>query len=463
VDHPAVGALKTSLLTFLVLALSVAVTARVTREMEQEIQAQKSELQALRKQLSEGRRKVKELEGQTVKQAESVAQIRENERLGKLVLERLDAAQERYRKLLIASQEDLGIAQENLTERRQLLAKRVRRIWMRGRPNPGLAWLGQDNPEAWLKRRKAFQAIVNEDKRLLGQVKERGEILSERVDDHKRRVAGLAEVEAAKSEELAALGQSRQGEEIKLARLQDKAEAERTRLKQLEASQAAIEQLLRSLERRRQEEEKRYKEAQAAAKKENEKRAKDRKERDRKEKERLAQEKLREKDKPADKSKPKPKPPPLPEPEPDIVVARPPPSVPQGAAPARSGMCWPVRGKILSRFGLQKNAVLGTTTRNLGIEVTASQGQPVVSASGGQVAAILHLPGRGTTVVIEHPGGYFTLYGHLSKVLVREGASVTPCKQIALAGSEESNSGAMLYFELRKGLSALDPLEWLTR
>jgi murein hydrolase activator len=459
VDHSAVGSLRLAKLSLLVLCLAAVGTARVTREMEREIQVQKSELKALRKQLADGRRKVKELEGQTLKQAESVSQIRENERLGKLVLERLDAAQERYQRLLAASQDELGIARGNYSERRQILTQRVRRIWMRGRPNPGLAWLGQDDPTQWLKRRKAFQAIVNQDQRLLAQVKDRGDTLSRRVSDHQRRVEGLAEVEAAKSEELAALGQSRQGEEIKLAKLQDKAQTERTRLKQLEASQAAIEALLRSLEKRRKDEEKRYKEAQIAAKKENDKRAQERKERDRKEKERLAQEKA----KPAEKGKPKPTPKSTPPPDPDVVVAAPPPSTPQGAAPARSGMCWPVRGKILSRFGLQKNPTLGTTTRNLGIEVTASHGQPVVSASGGRVAAILHLPGRGTTVVIEHPGGYFTLYGHLSKVLVREGASVSSCKQIALAGSEESNSGAMLYFELRKGLSALDPLEWLTR
>lgn len=459
-DHPAGGALK--ILPVLLLSLSALAGAKgLSSTMEKEIQSQKAELQALRKQLADGRRKVKELEGKAQRQAESVSQIKENERLGKLVLERLDAAQEHYRRLLEVSQSELGIAREDLQSRRQILSRRVRRIWMRGRPDPGLAWLGQEDPEAFFRRRKAFQAIVDEDKRLLSQVRDRGEELGRKVSDHARRVQGLAEVEEAKNQELAALGQSRQGEERKLAQLQDKAEAERTRLKQLEASQAAIEQLLKSLERRRQEEEKRYREAQAAAKKENEKRAKERKERERKEREQAEKEarKAAEKGKPA----PKPKPLPPPEPEEEPVVVAPPPQRPQGAAPARSGMCWPVKGRILSRFGLQKNAVLGTTTRNLGIEVAASQGQPVVSASGGRVAAVLHLPGRGTTVVVEHPGGYFTLYGHLSKVLVREGASVSSCKQIGLAGSEESNDGAKLYFELRKGLSALDPLEWLTR
>lgn len=459
-DHPAVGALR-FLLPALCLCLSLAVPARVVHEMEREIQSQKAELQALRKQLADGRRRVKELEGQVRQQAESVSQIKENERLGKLVLERLDASQERYTRLLAASQEELGMAREDFSQRRAILARRVRRIWMRGRPDPGLAWLGQGDPEAWAKRRKAFQAIVDEDTRLLSQVKERGQILSQRVADHERRVQGLAEVEQAKSEELAALGQSRQGEEKKLAQIQDRSQAERTRLKQLEASQAAIEQLLKSLEKRRQDEEKRYKEAQAAAKKENDKRAKARKDREKKEREKEEKEAR----KAAEKGKPKPKAKPLPPPEPEEapVVVAPPPQIPQGAAPARSGMCWPVKGRILLRFGLQKNAVLGTTTRNLGIEVAASQGQPVVSASNGRVAAILHLPGRGTTLVIEHPGGYFTLYGHLSKVLVHEGASVSSCKQIALAGSDESNDGAKLYFELRKGLSALDPLEWLTR
>jgi len=431
--------------------------AKRSKEMEKAIEDQKSELQTLRKQLADGRKRVKELETQAKRQEGAVQQIRENEKLTATVLKKIDAAETQYRQLLEESRGELDEAKKDLDDRQSILAKRVRRIWMRGRPDPGLAWLGQDNPDEWLRRKKAFQAVVDADHRLLGQVKHRGQILSERVESHQRRVAGLVEIEAAKNEELAALGQTRAGEEKKLATIQDRAGQERDRLKKLEAAQAAIQTLLTTLERKRKEEEKRYTESLKQQKEREKVRVKAKAEQ-------LAQRKKDEEEarkaKKAGKKAPVPKVVETPEPKEEAPVQT---SLPQGAAPARKGMYWPVRGRILSRFGLQKNAVLGTTTRNLGVEISGSQGQSVVSASGGKVAAILHLPGRGTTLVVEHPGGYFTLYGHLSKVLVREGATVGAGKEIGLVGSDESIDGAKLYFELRKGLSALDPLEWLTR
>ena len=457
VDHPARGALSPMPGFLVVLLLPLLCQARSDMQgTEQAIQGQKAELQALRRQLAAGRQRVKALEGQARHQQDAVQQVRANEQLAQQVLQKIDQAEGQYRKLLEESNHQLGEAQNDLQDRRVILAQRVRRIWMRGRPDPGLAWLGQDNPDEWLRRRKAFQAVVDADTRLLSQVKRRGEVLSERVQAHRRRVAGLQEIETQKQDELAALGRNRVGEEQKLAVLQDKAQTERDRLKKLEASQAAIAQLLQTLENRRKAEEKRQADLVRQQKKW---------EQDQQRRAQKAQKAQKDKERARKAGK---APPPV---EPDVAEAPPPPpppkpsrsSLPQGAAPARKGMCWPVHGQILSRFGLQKNPVLGTTTRNLGIEVSGNQGQPVLSASGGKVAAILHLPGRGTTLVLEHPGGYFTLYGHLSRVLVREGADVTACREIAQVGSDESDNGAKLYFELRKGLSALDPLEWLTR
>ena len=454
-DHPAFGALTLMpRVAVLFLCLASLALAKRSKEMEKSIQDQRNELQALRQQLADGRKRVKELESQAKRQEGAVQQIRENEKLTATVLKKIDAAEAQYRQLLEESRGELDEARKDLDDRRGILAQRVRRIWMRGRPDPGLAWLGQDDPDEWLRRKKAFQAVVEADRRLLGQVRHRGQVLTERVQSHQRRVAGLQEIEAAKSEELAALGQTRVGEEKKLATIQDRAGQERDRLKKLEAAQAAIQTLLTTLERKRKEEEKRYAESLKQQKKDREK-AKV---------ERVAQRKKDEEEakkaRKAGKKVPEPKVTEAPEPKEEAPVQT---SLPQGAAPARKGMYWPVRGRILSRFGLQKNAVLGTTTRNLGVEIAGNQGQPVVAASGGKVAAILHLPGRGTTLVVEHPGGYFTLYGHLSKVLAREGATAGAGKEIGLVGSDESIDGAKLYFELRKGLSALDPLEWLTR
>ena len=114
----------------------------------------------------------------------------------------------------------------------------------------------------------------------------------------------------------------------------------------------------------------------------------------------------------------------------------------------------------MSKFGLEKNPVLGTVTRNLGIEIAGKADQIVVSAAGGRVAAITELPGRGKTVILEHAGGYFSIYGQLDKITVSVGQDLSACAGVGHLAPEKP---PRVYFEYRHNLKAEDPLEWLTR
>lgn len=119
--------------------------------------------------------------------------------------------------------------------------------------------------------------------------------------------------------------------------------------------------------------------------------------------------------------------------------------------------CAPVQGKVVSRYGLQNHATLGTSTRNLGIEIEASAGTGVRAAVTGEVAMVTAIPGYGPGIILDNGSGYFTIYANLAGIKVGVGDVVNTCQEMATLAS---NPGT-LYFEVRRGTKTQDPEAWL--
>jgi septal ring factor EnvC (AmiA/AmiB activator) len=119
--------------------------------------------------------------------------------------------------------------------------------------------------------------------------------------------------------------------------------------------------------------------------------------------------------------------------------------------------CAPVQGSVVSKYGLQYHATLGTSTKNLGIEIEGADGAPVRAAVSGEVAMITTIPGYGRGVILDNGSGYFTIYANLSGIRVSVGDAVKTCQEMA---SQASNPGRV-YFEVRQGTRTLDPEAWL--
>ena len=79
----------------------------------------------------------------------------------------------------------------------------------------------------------------------------------------------------------------------------------------------------------------------------------------------------------------------------------------------------------------------------------------------GQVVFADWYSGYGLLVIVDHGAGFFTLYGHLSKVDVRVNDRVATGQLIGEVGETGSLTGPNLYFEVREGTDALNPLSWL--
>lgn len=125
--------------------------------------------------------------------------------------------------------------------------------------------------------------------------------------------------------------------------------------------------------------------------------------------------------------------------------------------------CMPLNGEIISQYGMHEHPVLHIMTRNLGIEIRGKKGAKVRAAAAGTVAMVTEIDGRGPSVIIEHEGGVYSVYGHMSEIRVREGERVKNCEDIGTVGDIASLNGIKLYFQLSEGTDTVDPLKWLKK
>ena len=133
----------------------------------------------------------------------------------------------------------------------------------------------------------------------------------------------------------------------------------------------------------------------------------------------------------------------------------PPPMNTVGAKPI-----WPIRGRVISKYGRQQDPSTRTETENLGIDIEAQQGDQVQAVMGGQVKYVTWLRGMGNLVLLDH-GGLYTVYGHLDAVFVNGGQAVVQGKAIGQVGDKTSLYGPVLHFEVWRGTTHYDPLIWL--
>lgn len=125
----------------------------------------------------------------------------------------------------------------------------------------------------------------------------------------------------------------------------------------------------------------------------------------------------------------------------------------------RGKLPWPTSGKLLARFGQPR----GGTLKWQGMLIAAPQGAQVRAPFQGRVIYADWLPGLGLLLILDHGGGYLSLYGHNSQLFKGVGDVVAPGDVIASVGDSGGRAQSGLYVEIRKGKQALDPSLWFKK
>ncbi len=124
---------------------------------------------------------------------------------------------------------------------------------------------------------------------------------------------------------------------------------------------------------------------------------------------------------------------------------------------------WPTKGRVISKFGKQWNSRLKTTTDNPGIDIKGQPGSPIRSTMSGIVTTITYIRGYGTTVIIDHGGGFYTVYSHVTNIQTQVDSEVKSGDVIAYMGDSGSVNGSKLHFEVWGKGQKLDPEKWLIK
>ncbi len=121
----------------------------------------------------------------------------------------------------------------------------------------------------------------------------------------------------------------------------------------------------------------------------------------------------------------------------------------------------PAPGPITSPFGYRVHPIFGTMRFHTGVDIGANYGHPVLASDSGVVIDSGWMGGYGNCIIIDHGGGYSTLYAHCSELYVSYGQSVAKGQQIAAVGSTGNSTGPHLHFEVRINGEPVDPLGFI--
>jgi len=131
-------------------------------------------------------------------------------------------------------------------------------------------------------------------------------------------------------------------------------------------------------------------------------------------------------------------------------------------------LAWPAEGKVIGRFGREDVPALKTWIVREGIRISVAKDAVVKASLAGKVIYAGPFRTYGNVVIIDHEKGFFTIYGLLSRIDAEKGSRVEALAPLGLAGEDtqamssgKKAPGSAVYFEIRKGDRAIDPLKWL--
>lgn len=399
------------LIGFFVFLLVASPAFAAKKSTSSQLAKQRAELKNLEENLAKQRKKVKLLESEEKGVLNTIALLDENLSRTREYVQLLAKNESTVKTSLTEIGRALDSLDKEIARRNEAMQKRIRELYIHGEAGPLseiLAILrGEGSPE-----RQIY--YVN---RLLTEDREKVERLSwllrERALKKREASARLSELhslQSKKSAEEAGLKNQIQMQGEVLASVQKSKSLQKKAIQEIEQNQRTMLSIIRRLEKKREQE--------------------------------IAQAKKKQKQKKSSKKAEK---------------------IPRVPVKPVGPKCMPLNGNIIAEYGMHEHPVLHIMTRNLGVEIRGKKGQKVKAAAAGTVVMVAEIDGRGPSTIIEHEGGVYSVYGHMSAIRVKEGDKVKNCEDIGTVGDIASLNGIKLYFQVSEGTDTVDPLKWLKK
>jgi len=369
-------------------------------EYDEEIEEQKKELEQTKKQLEQKRKRAQQLKGKEHTAVGELKQVEEELDVTEKYVRKLVKREQTLDKQLDATVVEVRKAREALKLQTELLTWRVREIYKYGRTRSLEFLLSSESFAQLLSRFRYLAFVAESDRDLLEDFDKQKQRLEDSESTVRGQLVEITQLRGETQKEKANLLNLRKKKRTTITQIQTERKSHEEAVAELERTAVRIQSLLEELERRRKEE--------------------------------LASR--------------------LPAPE-WMALSE--------FEKNRGTLNWPVVGSVAGKFGNNRHPRFGTTTFNPGIDISASHGSEIRAVARGRVDYASWLSGLGNCVILNHGGGYYTIYAHASQVFVGVGQEVTPGQVIGQVGDSGSLKGSCLHFEIRKGKQALNPSEWL--
>jgi len=391
------------LLILLILGIPVQTFAQTKTSVEKQIKSQTDALKKIEKDMQAAEKKVRELETKETGVLKSIAQIDNGLVRTREHINDLQKREKSLGQTIVEIEKDIIALQKNITKQKEAIASRIRNLYIHGKREEWELLFNllkeNENPE-----RKVYwvQRLLDNDKTIVENY-----IASINAQKEKKRLLGV------KQKEMIELHQDKAKEEQRLqnqlafqndvlTKVQKDKTTQEQAIDEYKKNQQTLAALIATLEKKRQ--------AELAASK----------------KKAVAEKK-----------------------KPDLTPI------------AIGPKCTPLSGEILSDYGYHINKILNIKIMHLGTEIRGQKGEGIKAAAAGTVVMTTDLPGHGPSVILDHKGTYYSVYGHLATIKVKEGDIVKNCQEIGTVGNAESSNGYKLFFQVYKGTQTQDPIKWL--
>jgi septal ring factor EnvC (AmiA/AmiB activator) len=394
-------ALGTVLLVLLVgtSLLSIPLGWSQTR-FDSEIEESRTQLEALRQQAVEKRRRAREYAQQEKGVLDRLGKAEEALAATRQYIHKLESRQGELQDQIRQTLVDLSWAQDELTTRRGELGRRLRHSYMYNKTRALEVVFSADSFPNLLQRTAFLNRVLQQDKKLIDLVEKRELEVRDKLTRLEEQRIELELLQAEKADEEERYLAMKQERAKDLASVRDQKSLNEEAARELDEAAQRLEQVLGDLERKRRGDLSRNNRVLTELDRRN-----------------------------------------------------------FGANQGR--LPWPVKGKVITKFGRQKHPKYKTETISNGVDIAAEEGTPVKGVGDGVVDLAKWLPGYGQTVILNHGRGYYSVYGHLSSIAVRPNELVKPGQVLGTVGDTGSLKGTCLHFEVRQGGTAKDPLIWL--